>query len=210
MQLTVKIQKKLRANKFQYRRRIHHPHSKWREQTPVALPSSWLSMEIVNPPHSFRVTNLSQVPLGRRQIRVPKDHLAHNFYRGPWSGGVYGRMSPEIMGLQMNPHLPHLMPHEALTGQPAPHISSLPSWSPQPHILARYAWFQFAINAPNAWLTCQLGEHGGASCLGSPLSHYKSFLFLSGSPPEGLRKNPISWGFFPFTYYSFYCNLRER
>ena len=30
--------------------------------------------------------------------------------------------------------------------------------------------------------------------LGFPLSHYKSF--LSGSPPEGLRKYPLSRGFF--------------
>jgi hypothetical protein len=45
-------------------------------------------------------------------------------------------------------------------------------------------------------------KEAGTPVLGFPLSHYKSF--LSGSPPEGLRKHPISWGLFFLTYYSLY------
>ena len=37
------------------------------------LPSSRLSVEIINPPHGFRVTNFSQVPLGRLKIRMPPE-----------------------------------------------------------------------------------------------------------------------------------------
>jgi hypothetical protein len=51
-----------------------------------------------------------------------------------------------------------------------------------------------------------VSQPAGTPVLGFPLSKYKNF--LSGSPPDGLRKNPISWEFFFLTNFSFYYYIR--
>jgi hypothetical protein len=43
--------------------------------------SNSLPIQIVDPSHPLNVTYCPQISLGRRKIRMPEDHFAHDFYR---------------------------------------------------------------------------------------------------------------------------------
>ena len=49
-----------------------------------------LRIEVVNPPDCLAVGDLPEVPLGRGQVCVPEDDLAHDLHRDPGSGCMGG------------------------------------------------------------------------------------------------------------------------